>query len=340
MATTWAAPCCRATHRTGFVDFTFTCPAPLTGAMASILFLAPADLGETVLATGALAHVLDEDAELTVLTSADARPLFRASPGLKAQYTVEGISDVGRFIELAWSRRARRFDLLLDMRRTPAALVLPARQKFVLPTPEVLRHFSEDVSALVGSARTLAPTIWLDDRARQAAANVASDAAPVLLIAPGGASAAKRWPQERFAAIARRLATGALAGARTVVLSAATRDDEIAARIVSSLDADGVRASGAGLDMLAAAALAERATLCIGNDNALTHIAAAMGAPTLTLFGPTDERVRSPRGPRARTLRGKSFEEAALDAGGAMDDISIDAVEAAALDLLRAGGLR
>jgi heptosyltransferase-3 len=306
----------------------------------AVLFLAPADLGETVLATGALAHVLSEGEQLTILTSKDAAPLFRAAPGLAAKYTVEGAGDVGPFIELAWSRRGRRFDLALDIRRSPASLVIPAKRRLALKQPEVLRHFSEDLSELVGSERTLAPTIWLDDRARQAAANVAPDTAPVLLIAPGGLSVAKRWPHERFAAVARRLATGALNGARIVVLSAATRDDEIAARIVSSLDADGVPASGAGLDLLAAAALAERATLCIGNDNALTHIAAAMGAPTLTLFGPTDERVRSPRGPRARTLRGKSFEEAALDEGGAMDDITIDAVEAAALDLLHAGGLR
>lgn len=306
----------------------------------AVLFLTPADLGETVLATGALAHVLGAGEQLTILTSKDAAPLFRAAPGLAAKYTVEGAGDVGPFIELAWSRRGRRFDLALDIRRSPASLVIPAKRRLALKQPEVLRHFSEDLSELVGSERTLAPTIWLDDRARQAAANVAPDTAPVLLIAPGGNSAAKRWPHERFAAVARRLATGALNGARIVVLSAATRDDEIAARIVSSLDADGVPASGAGLDLLAAAALAERATICIGNDNALTHIAAAMGAPTLTLFGPTDERVRAPRGPRTRTLRGKSFEEAALDEGGAMDDITIDAVEAAALDLLHAGGLR
>ncbi len=98
---------------------------------------------------------------------------------------------------------------------------------------------------------------------------------------------------------------------------------------------------GCGVDLLAAAALMERATLCIGNDNALTHIAAAAGAPTLTIFGPTDERVRAPYGPRTRTIRGRSFAEvSALDGGGAMEDVSIDAVEAAALELLHAGGLR
>ena len=57
-----------------------------------------------------------------------------------------------------------------------------------------------------------------------------------------------------------------------------------------------------------------------------------------------DERVRAPYGPRARTLRGRSLEEiaalGALDEGRAMEDVSIDAVEAAALDLLHAGGLR
>jgi ADP-heptose:LPS heptosyltransferase len=312
--------------------------------MASVLFLAPADLGETVLATGALAHVLGDGDQLTILTSVDSAPLFRAAPGLKARYTVEGAGDVGRFIELAWSRRGRRFDLALDLRGSPAAIVVPAKRRIIRKAPEVLRHFVEELGDLVSADRNLAPVLWLDDRARAAAAAVAPDAAPVLLLAPGGNAEAKRWPHERFAAVARRLVSGPLAGARIVVLSAARRDAEIAQRILSSLDADGVSATGAGLDLLGAAALAERATLCIGNDNALTHIAAAMGAATLTLFGPTDERVRAPYGPRTRTLRGRSFEDitaaSEVDARAAMDDISIDAVEAAALDLLHAGGLR
>ena len=124
------------------------------------------------------------------------------------------------------------------------------------------------------------------------------------------------------------------------MLGAAVRDRRHA--IASSLDADGLASLdlGKGIDLLAAAALMERATLCVGNDNALTHIAAAAGAPTLTIFGPTDERVRAPYGPRTRTLRGRSFAEvSALDGGGAMEDVSIDAVEAAALELLHAGGL-
>lgn len=314
--------------------------------MAAILFLAPADLGETVLATGALAHVLSEGDAVTVLASPESAPLFRAVPGLVAARAVATDAGIAQHWR-AWMELARaRYDLVIDGRGGFLGRAMPAARRIALRPPAHLRHLSEDWAEAVGAERALAPKLWLDDAARAGAVKAAPDGARLLLLAPGGAAEAKRWPGERYAAVARRLADGPLVGARILVLGAARRDAAITRAIVSSLDADGVAATdlGEGCDLLTAAALAERATLCIGNDNALTHIAAAMAAPTLTLFGPTDERVRAPVGPRTRTLRRRSFEAAAtlapLDARAAMEDVSIDAVEAAALDLLHAGGLR
>jgi len=313
--------------------------------MASILFLAPPDLGETVLATGALAHALNEGDALTIVCTGEAAPLFRAAPGLRALHQLAANAGLGARWSV-WMDLARtRFDLVLDARGGVAGGALPAARRVTLKPPAILRHRVEDWTEALGADRALTPALWLDDAARAQAAAIAPGAA-LLVLAPGGAGSAKRWPDERYAAVARRLATGPLANARVVALGAAARDADVTRAIVSSLDADGVAALdfGEGVDLLAAAALMERATLVIGNDNALTHIAAAMGAPTLTLFGPTDERVRAPYGLRVRTLRGRSFEEIAasggLDAGAAMEDVSIDAVEAAALDLLHAGGLR
>jgi lipopolysaccharide export system permease protein len=245
-----------------------------------------------------------------------------------------------------WFALARtRFDLVIDARGGLPGGALPAARRVALK-PATPRHRTEDWAEAMGAERPLAPKLWIDAVARAKAAALAPGAAPVLVLAPGGVADAKRWPWERFAAVARRLAGGPLSQARIVVLGAARRDADLIRMILSSLDADGVTAADLsdGLDLLDAAALMERATLCLGNDNALTHIAAAMGAPTLTLFGPTDERVRAPYGPRVRTLRGRSLAEIAaltgLDVRAAMDDVSIDAVEAAALDLLHAGGLR
>ncbi len=58
------------------------------------------------------------------------------------------------------------------------------------------------------------------------------------------------------------------------------------------------------VDLLTAYACLKRARLFVGNDSGLMHLAAAAGAPTLGLFGPSDERLYAPWGPRARVLRG------------------------------------
>ncbi len=311
--------------------------------MASILFLSPADLGEVVLATGVLAHVVGERDALCVAAPGEAMQLFRAAPGLVRTLTLErGAMESLR----AWPALARlRPDIVIDGRGGTLASCVPKRRT-ISPKPGArLRHITQAWGEAVGAGRTLPPVLWLDTVARAAAGAVVGEARSILVIAPGGVSNAKLWPAERFAAVARRLKTGVLAEATVIVLSAAARDQDVCDSIVRSLESDGVAAQsvGDGFDLLAAAALMERATLCIGNDNALTHIAAAMGAPTLTLFGPTDERLRAPWGARVRTLRGMGLDEiAALGrAGGraAMDAMSIDAVEAASLDLLRAGGL-
>lgn len=309
--------------------------------MGSLLFLAPPDLGETVLATGAVAHALSDGGALTVVCAPAAACLFRAAPGLDA---IHPLSSSARGLDF-WSLGARlmreRADLVLDGRGGLLGQAVPARRRVRLRPAAQARHRSEDWAEALGAGHALGPKLWIDNAARAAAAAALSDK-PLIALAPGGAQSAKRWAPERFAAVARRLAGGPLANAEVAVVGAGARDGEIGRTIVSSLDADGVPARDltGGLDLLAAAALMERATLALGNDNALTHLAAAAGAPTLTVFGPTDERVRAPSGPRARTLRAKPLAHyAALDAEAAMNDVSIDAVEAACLDLLRAGGL-
>jgi heptosyltransferase-3 len=62
------------------------------------------------------------------------------------------------------------------------------------------------------------------------------------------------------------------------------------------------------------AALLSEADLYLGNDSGITHLAAACGAPTIALFGPTDPQVWGPQGPQVSIIRwqpGSSFNEQA-----------------------------
>jgi len=69
------------------------------------------------------------------------------------------------------------------------------------------------------------------------------------------------------------------------------------------------------------AAVLARASVYLGNDSGVSHLAAAAGAPTVAVFGPTDPDRWSPVGPAVRTVRADT---------GSVGDVSVDAVVAAA----------
>ncbi|MBM2832985.1 MAG: hypothetical protein HW406_146 [Candidatus Brocadiaceae bacterium] len=54
------------------------------------------------------------------------------------------------------------------------------------------------------------------------------------------------------------------------------------------------------------AAIIKRSNLFVGNDSGITHVAAAVGTPAITIFGPTDPRIWGPRGERVKILYKKS----------------------------------
>jgi ADP-heptose:LPS heptosyltransferase len=114
------------------------------------------------------------------------------------------------------------------------------------------------------------------------------------LLVPGAAPhrPGKRWPAERFGELAAMLAARGMA---PVVLGSAAEEPlaaAIRARAPTALDLTGRTALP---DLFGIAA---RAVLAVGNDTGPMHIAAAMGCPSVVLFGPdSDPALTAPRLP-------------------------------------------
>lgn len=121
---------------------------------------------------------------------------------------------------------------------------------------------------------------------------------PVIGVSPGAAyGSAKRWLPERFAESAARLAaeTG---GTVAVFGSAAERPlCEEVARAADGRNFAGETALRAFIDMTAAC------RLFLTNDSGAMHIASALGVPSVTVFGPTNEIATGPLGAAARVIR-------------------------------------
>ncbi len=126
---------------------------------------------------------------------------------------------------------------------------------------------------------------------------------PVVGISPGAAfGTAKRWHGAQFAELARRL--GHDLGAVPVFLG--SKDE---ATLAESLlpDAGEFAVSLAGKTSLAEfMKVIPGCDLYISNDTGAMHVAAALGVPTLAIFGPTDEQATRPLGPRVQLVVGQA----------------------------------
>ncbi|MBB4689149.1 glycosyltransferase family 9 protein [Amycolatopsis jiangsuensis] len=117
-----------------------------------------------------------------------------------------------------------------------------------------------------------------------------SPAPGAVVIHPGAAYPARRWPPERFAAVAKALA----AEGHRVVLTGGESEKDLAQEVAAAagLGADTVLAGTTGLADLAA--LVSGAALVLCGDTGLGHLATAFGTPSVLLFGPTPPRRWGP----------------------------------------------
>jgi len=214
------------------------------------------------------------------------------------------------------------------------------------------RHVAGNARALVSEAAAgRAPTVHsvhahrlkvgateqarVDDR-------LASLARPLIGLHVSGGRESKQWHLDRFAAAAARVAA---ATSGTIVLTGASSDQPLVDAVASQLTAHPVVSMAGTVSLPETAALMQRLGVLITGDTGPMHLAAAVGAPVVALFGPSDPVRYGPRAARERILRVQlpcspcglvrlPPERCRGHVPDCMDGITVDAVVAAALELL------
>ncbi|CAL9619470.1 glycosyltransferase family 9 protein [Streptomyces sp. enrichment culture] len=117
-----------------------------------------------------------------------------------------------------------------------------------------------------------------------------SPAPGAVVLHPGAEAAARRWPAERYAAVARALRE---AGQR-VVVTGGPREDALVAEVCARAGLDGADVLAGGLPFAEFSALVAEAALVLSGDTGPAHLAVAHGTPSVTLFGPVSPLLWGP----------------------------------------------
>lgn len=117
-----------------------------------------------------------------------------------------------------------------------------------------------------------------------------------VMLSPGAGWAAKQWPAEEYAAVARALAGAGLPS----LVNHGPQERQLADTVERESDGAAHPISCSIAELIA---LTRRCRLFVGGDSGPLHLAVALSVPTVALFGPTDPARNGPYGGRAITLR-------------------------------------
>lgn len=311
---------------------------------AQILFITATRIGDVVLSSGLISHMAQvcPGAQLTIAGGDLPISLFADTPGLAALLPMVKQPNGGHWLTLWSQTRQTRWDHVIDLRGSLTAYGLRARARHVLTGQ------GRDLHRVVAYAQVLGleaapppPAFFVGPETQAQADGWQGGPGEILAMAPAANWIGKTWPAERFAALAAALmaADGPLSNARLMLLGG--KEDLPAAQVVAAgLPPERVIWAMGEPGLLVSYAMLRRARLFVGNDSGMMHLAAAAQAPTLGLFGPTDDRLYAPFGSHCGVVRAEDFATfKALDPHlnrpePHMASLDLATVQAAALSLL------
>ncbi len=286
-----------------------------------ILFVTSNRLGDAVLSTGLLDHLIrtHPDARITVACGPVAEGIFARMPNRERTIVVDKQPFRLHWLRLWASAVSTRWDLVVDIRGSTIAWMVPTRSRAVMRRRP--GHKIAQLAAVLGLDPPPLPVAWTapEDRARAAA--LLPPGRPIVGLGPTANWQQKVWPADRFAALFHALNNGAIPA---VFAGPGDTERAMAAPLLASLP-NAIDLVGR-LSLPEVAACLARCELFVGNDSGLMHLAAAAGVPTLGLFGPTPAQEYAPAGPCA---------SAVLSVSNRMLDLSVETAAAAASRLMR-----
>ena len=280
--------------------------------MDSVLVLRLSSVGDIVLTEPVVAALRESfpGAAIGCVVKAQFRDLVASHPALSCVHVLD-TSSSGGTASLVREIRDARYSAVVDLHRNArtARIVrasgIPVRTAYhkrelrdavrvrLLRRPFrasklLVQRYLDALGPLGVHAPCVRPRLYVGDRDAEAGREFLGrsgvGAEPFVAVVPGSMWATKRWSSGNYA----RLSAGLISdlGLRVVLLGAPGERE---------LCGDVARQAGAGVTNAAGettlgetAAVIARARLYIGNDSGPTHMAMALGVPSVALFGPTD----------------------------------------------------
>jgi heptosyltransferase II len=290
--------------------------APAASVPLTIAVVKPCCIGDCVMALPAIESLASAFpfAHIHAFSGRHSAAVFRASDHISRVYLMPDQLTAARVPGLAWNLRTAGHDwiVVLDRSRwviaaakssTPPRLVtFPKSKPGIMHEVDVYLAAVESVGV---KPTTRVPRLEPDEESRTAATKLLQALKPPFAVLhPGGAENPgmsmidKRWPVEHYGNLMRHLIEEGI----RCVLTGGHADAGLCRRLAEQTEEGSCLNLAGELDLMASVAVVERASVYVGADTGMSHLAAAVGTPTVAMFGPTNPNRYAPRGRQVTVL--------------------------------------
>ena len=289
--------------------------------MRNILIIKLRYIGDVLLATPTVRAIkaARPDVRVTMMVNRGTEDVLAGNQDLDEIVVLDKGSLVAQSRLIA-GLRSRRFDTVIDLTDGDRSAFLswvsgaPVRIGFndehrwrgkyytqvVQPVPGVQHRIDRDLDALKPlniQAGSKDLQLWLTPEEMNSADQLLDQlgvqrSQSIMILQPGARYWFKAWPPERFAELADQLASRYSC---QVLIGGSNQDIDLAQQIRQMAKSQPIIMAGR-TTIKQFAAIARKSGLFVGNDSGAMHIASAVGAPVVALFGPSNPREWGPRG--------------------------------------------
>ena len=275
-----------------------------------ILFITSTRIGDAVLSTCLLRHLetVHPEARFTIACGALSAPLFEDFEKVDQLIALKS-KKYGKHWAETWLKTiGTKWDLVIDLRGSAIAFLLRAQKRLIWRSKKTQKHRVEQLCDLLqeGGYDVKEPLahLWVSPERLAKRRDIIPQEKTVIAVSPLANWPGKEWPHPQMIQLLQMITaeSGPFPGAHLAFFAAPNEQDRLK-EFKSHFDPSTLVNVGNYPHLLDVASLMSRCTFFIGNDSGLMHMAAAIGLPTLGLFGPSYDIHYAPWGKKTAFIR-------------------------------------
>ncbi|MDC0216825.1 glycosyltransferase family 9 protein [Pelagibacteraceae bacterium] len=268
-----------------------------------ILFICSNLIGDTILSSGAINHIINQnqEAKLTFVVGPTAAPLLKNYKNIENIIIFKKRKLNLHWLDIFQKTYSIKWDIIVDFRSSALSLLLKNNKKYIFKKLHSIHHIQQLNSSFgFECSKLLIPTS--DDEANKVN-NHLDNSFKHVVIFPGGNWTPKLWSAENYNEI-MKLLIDKYDKVKFILVGSLKEKNKFYNHLIKDIKA-ALIVDLFGCNLTLTSAYMKKSDVFIGNDSGLMHLAVASKLRVISLFGPTNDVVYGPNGDKNIVIRTK-----------------------------------